>query len=56
MLAGMLIGHQGGWDEVLTVAVPIAIFVFLVWLAGRRAQNQVDRARQGSPDDSETQG
>lgn len=33
--AGVL-AHQGGWDEALMVAVPLAIFVGLMWLAYRK--------------------
>jgi len=33
--AGVL-AHQGGWDEALMVAVPLAIFVGLLWLAYRK--------------------
>jgi hypothetical protein len=32
----MLLGHQGGWDEALFVAIPIAIFAGLLALANRR--------------------
>lgn len=33
--AGVL-AHQGGWDEALMVAVPLAIFVGLMWVAYRK--------------------
>jgi hypothetical protein len=32
-----LLAHQGGWDEILFVAVPIAIFGGLLVVANRRA-------------------
>ncbi len=32
-----MLAHQGGWDEVLLVAVPIALFAVVLWLANRRA-------------------
>lgn len=35
-VAGVL-AHQGGWDEMLLVAVPIAIFVILLRVANTRA-------------------
>ena len=31
-----LIAHQGGWDEILLVAAPIAVIVGLLWLVKRR--------------------
>lgn len=36
-----LLAHQGGWDETVFVAVPIAIFGGLLWLANRRAAAQL---------------
>lgn len=38
--AEALLAHQGGWDEVLMVAVPMVVVGWLLWLAKRR----VDRA------------
>lgn len=34
----MTLAHQGGWDEALFVAVPMAIFAALLWVAKRRAE------------------
>ncbi len=33
----MVVAHQGGWDEALVVALPIAAFALILWLANRRA-------------------
>jgi hypothetical protein len=33
----LLLAHQGGWDEILFVAVPIVIFGGLLAIANRRA-------------------
>ncbi len=38
----MVVAHQGGWDEILLVAGPIALFAFLLWLANRRAEEQLE--------------
>jgi len=38
--------HQGGWDEILLVAGPVAVIAGLLWLADRRAR------RMGPPDGS----
>jgi len=35
-----VLAHQGGWDEMLFVAVPIVLFVLLLRLANRRADRQ----------------
>jgi hypothetical protein len=32
-----LLAHQGGWDEILFVLVPIAVFAGLLALANKRA-------------------
>ncbi|MDW3175854.1 MAG: hypothetical protein R8J94_00560 [Acidimicrobiia bacterium] len=37
-----LLAHEGGWDEILLVAGPVAILAGLLWLANRRA----DRAAE----------
>jgi hypothetical protein len=36
-VTALLLAHQGGWDEILFVAVPIAIFGGLLAVANRRA-------------------
>jgi len=33
-----LLAHQGGWDEVLMIGVPIAAIIALLWLAKRRVE------------------
>ncbi len=35
--AATVLAHQGGWDEMLFVLVPIALFALLLRLANRRA-------------------
>jgi hypothetical protein len=45
-----LLAHQGGWDEILMVLVPIVIFGVLLVVANRRAgaideQRRRDEAR-----------
>ena len=37
-----MFAHQGGWDEILFVALPIGLFAFLLFIANRRAQAQLD--------------
>ena len=38
--AVVLLAHQGGWDEVLFVLLPIALFAGLLAVANRRATRQ----------------
>jgi len=33
---GLLLAHQGGWDEMLFVLVPVGAFATLLALANRR--------------------
>ena len=34
----LLTAHQGGWDEILLVAGPLAVIAGLLWLADRRTR------------------
>lgn len=36
----MILAHQGGWDEILMVAGPVAVFALLLGVARRRALAQ----------------
>jgi hypothetical protein len=38
----MVFAHQGGWDEMLFVAIPIGLFAFLLYVANKKAQTQLD--------------
>ena len=42
----VVLAHQGGWDEMLFVALPIGLFAFLLYLANKRAQAQLDAEEQ----------
>ncbi len=45
-----VLAHQGGWDEILWVALPVVLFVGLLWIANVRA------ARLDAPDDPSRDG
>lgn len=52
-LEGMgLLAHQGGWDELLFVLVPIALFAGLLAIANKRA-SQAQAAPPDEPDAEE---
>ena len=36
-MSTMILAHQGGWDEALVVAIPIAFFAWVLWMANRKA-------------------
>ena len=38
----MVLAHQGGWDEMLFVALPLGLFAFLLFIANRKARAQLD--------------
>ncbi|MCU1498336.1 MAG: hypothetical protein JWM47_2289 [Acidimicrobiales bacterium] len=48
-ITGAVLAHQGGWDEMLLVALPIALFVILLRIANSRA-TKLDRAPEPLPD------
>lgn len=46
-----VLAHQGGWDELLFVLVPIALFAGLLAIANRRAvRAQAEHEQQDEPD------
>jgi hypothetical protein len=47
-----LLAHEGGWDEILLVAVPIVVIVVLLAIAKRRvdAQPAADAQPRSQPD------
>jgi len=50
-----VLAHQGGWDEILLVAAPIAVIVLVLWQATRRADRQVAE-RESLVDSAPTNG
>lgn len=44
---GPVIAHQGGWDEVLLVVVPMVLVASLLWLAKLRV-NRAERSAAGA--------
>ena len=41
-----LLGHQGGWDEILLVAGPLLIVGLLLWLANKRVTAQLEQTNE----------
>jgi hypothetical protein len=46
----VLLAHQGGWDELLFVLVPIAIFGSLLAVANKRATRIEEQRNRDRPD------
>jgi hypothetical protein len=47
-----VVAHQGGWDELLFVLLPIALFAGLLAVANRRA-TRAQADREPDPGDEE---
>jgi hypothetical protein len=41
MLAGPILAHQGGWDEILLVLAPLLVIALLLWVANKRANRRI---------------
>lgn len=56
LLAGVvtppLLAHQGGWDEILMVAVPVGLFAFLLYAANKRATRLAEERDDTPPTDA----
>ena len=48
-----VLAHQGGWDEILFVLTPLAVFAGLLALARKRADQLDTDGREGDLRDSE---
>jgi hypothetical protein len=47
-----MLAHQGGWDEVLFVAAPCALFVLLLRLARKRSLAARANEDAATPEDA----
>jgi hypothetical protein len=51
-VSALLLAHQGGWDEVLFVLVPVSVFAGLLALANKRAiRDQAERDERDEHDE-----
>jgi hypothetical protein len=44
----VVLAHQGGWDELLMVIVPVGVFAALLYVANKRAAKLGDGAEPGA--------
>ncbi|HKE76355.1 MAG TPA: hypothetical protein VKB57_22245 [Acidimicrobiales bacterium] len=51
--AMLVLAHQGGWDEMLMVLLPIVIFAVLLIVANRRA-GHIEQHQNDTQDGSST--
>ena len=51
-----LLGHQGGWDEILLVVGPLALVAGLLWLANRRVSAQLEASERVGAGDAQASG
>ena len=50
-MIAVVLAHQGGWDEILFVLLPIGLFAGLLALANRRATQMQHEREHGEPPD-----
>lgn len=50
-VVALLLAHQGGWDELLFVLLPIALFAGLLAVANRRASRAQAERDDADPSD-----
>lgn len=50
----VVLAHQGGWDEMLMVIVPIAVFALLLYIANNRASKLGDDDSPPGPGNHKT--
>jgi hypothetical protein len=46
-----VLAHQGGWDEMIMVAVPLLLVTILLVVANRRAGHELARQQVEEPDE-----
>ena len=49
MIAISLLAHQGGWDEILLVAAPMAFVGWLLWVAKKRMNRAAPPTAEPAP-------
>ncbi len=54
--AHVLVAHQGGWDEMLMVGVPVAVFAALLYGANRRAGRMAEHSGGTTTDEPPADG
>jgi len=42
----VVLAHQGGWDEMLFVLVPLLVFLTLQWLNRRKMRQESDESQK----------
>ena len=50
VVSAAVLAHEGGWDELLFVLVPIGLFAGLLAIANRRATRAQDEAEREEAD------
>ncbi len=52
----VVLAHQGGWDELLMVAVPLVLVAILLVVANRRASQELARQQAAEGDVTDDRG
>lgn len=48
--ASFVLAHGSGVDDILLVALPVAVFLVLQWLSRRRARSEQENGGSGTKD------
>lgn len=51
-----LLAHQGGWDEILLIALPVLLALFGLRWAEKRARSAAEAKRAGQQADEDAEG
>ena len=54
MIDALVLAHQGGWDELLYIIVPVALIVLGVRWAEARARRRAEEEEREEPDGERT--
>lgn len=49
-----MLAHQGGWDEILLVVVPLLLVGLALWIANKRVSAQLEEAQPDTPNPDTT--
>jgi hypothetical protein len=49
-----VLAHQGGWDEILLVVVPLLLVGLALWIANKRVSAQLEEAQPDTPNPDTT--
>lgn len=46
----LILAHQGGWDEIIYIAIPVIVFGYLLKIAKKRARTEAEEEARAGDD------